>query len=306
MKTKSLKRKKRLGKGEITLLVMTIPSILFIAAFAYLPMVGWIYSFFDYRIGYDLFMCKFVGLDNFKYAFADTYLIKVIINTLVISGISLLGLPIACTIAILLSEVKFKKFTKSVQTAITLPNFISWIIIYSIVYALLSNEGMINSVLINLGIIDSGINILSNVKIAWFFQGALYIWKVAGYNSIIFFASIASIDSELYDAANVDGAGRWSRIRFIIVPSLLPTLLILLLIQIGFILSNGFDQFYVFMNPIVQTQIEVLDYYVYRIGMLENDIPVSTAVSMTKTFISVIMIFSVNKLAKKLTGNSVI
>ena len=297
-------RKSKITRGQVTLLMMTIPSIVFIALFAYLPMSGWIYSFFDYRIGYNLFQCDFVGLDNFIYAFGDPYVLKVIWNTLAISFMGILNIPVACAIAILLSEVRGKWFKKSVQTAITLPNFISWVIIYSIGYAIFSTDGLLNSMIGNLFGYDTTFSLLSNAKTSQIFMAGLYIWKSAGYSSIIFFAAITSIDSELYDAADVDGAGRWSKIKYITLPSLIPTLLTLAIIQIGFLLNSGFDQYYVFMNPIVQKNIEVLDYYVYRLGMLENDIPVSTAVSMCKTFVSIILVFSVNKLAKKTTGQS--
>ena len=134
----------------------------------------------------------------------------------------------------------------------------------------------------------------------------LNIWKTVGYSSIIFFASITGIDPELYDAAKVDGAGRWRQITAITIPSLLPTLMVLAVIQVGFVLNNGFEQFYCFINPMVRDQIEVIDYYVYRLGMLQNDVPVSTAVSMCKTLVSVILVFGVNRIAKKINGQSVI
>jgi putative aldouronate transport system permease protein len=153
---------------------------------------------------------------------------------------------------------------------------------------------------------DISKSLLSNPATSKIFMAGLNIWKSAGYSSIIVFAAITSIDTELYDAAAVDGCGRWQKIKFITVPSLMPTLLVVTIIQVGFMLSSGLDQYYVFMNPLVQSKIEVLDYYVYRIGMLENDIPVSTAVSMSKTFISVFMVFSINRLAKKFTGQSII
>lgn len=294
----------QLGRGQLTLLCMTIPPILFITLFSYLPMTGWIYSFFDYRIGYKLNMVEFVGLANFRYAFSDPTLVRVIVNTLVISLLGLLGLPLSCAIAILLSELSARKFVRIVQTAVTLPYFMSWVIIYAMVFAFFSNDGLVNSVLAGLGL--GPVNVLANEKYAWFIQAAFAIWKTAGYNSIIFFASITGIDSEQFEAARIDGAGRWAKIRYITIPSLMPTLMTLLLIQVGYMLSNGFDQYYVFMNPIVQKRIEVLDYYVYRIGMLSNDIPASTAISMVKTFFSVFLIFSVNKAARRLTGNAVI
>ena len=300
-------RKTHLTKGKITLLCMTIPSVLFILVFSYFPISGWIYSFFDYRIGYKLSKCEFVGLDNFIYAFGDPYIITVILNTLIISILGLLGLPLAGMIAILLSEVRGKKFKKTVQTAITIPNFISWIIIYSIMFSLFSNDGLLTTLVRGLsGNRDSAVTLLTNPGTAKLFMVLTNIWKTVGYNSIIFFAAVTGIDSQLYDAAAVDGAGRWQKILHITIPGILPTFITLLIISVGAILNNGFEQYYVFVNPMIQKNIEVLDYYVYRIGMLNNDIPASTAVSMIKTFISVVLVFSVNKLSKKTLGQSIL
>ena len=306
-KGQSLHEKAHMTKGKLTLLCMTIPSILFILVFSYFPISGWIYSFFDYRIGYKLSKCEFVGLDNFIYAFGDPYIITVILNTLIISVLGLLGLPLAGMIAILLSEVRGKKFNKTVQTAITIPNFISWIIIYSIMFSLFSNDGLLTTLFRGLsGNRDSTVTLLTNPGSAKLFMVMTNIWKTVGYNSIIFFAAVTGIDSQLYDAAAVDGAGRWQKIVHITIPGILPTFITLLIISVGAILNNGFEQYYVFVNPMIQKNIEVLDYYVYRIGMLNNDIPASTAVSMIKTFISVILVFSVNKLSKRALGQSIL
>jgi putative aldouronate transport system permease protein len=210
-------------------------------------------------------------------------------------------------IAILLSEVRGKKFKKTVQTAITIPNFISWIIIYSIMFSLFSNDGLLTTLVRGMsGNRDSTVTLLTNPGTAKLFMVLTNIWKTVGYNSIIFFAAVTGIDSQLYDAAAVDGAGRWQKILHITIPGILPTFITLLIISVGAILNNGFEQYYVFVNPMIQKNIEVLDYYVYRIGMLNNDIPASTAVSMIKTFISVVLVFGVNKLSKKTLGQSIL
>ena len=296
----------KMSRGKKTLLFMTIPSILFVLVFSYLPIFGWVYTFFDYRIGYKLANCRFVGLDNLIYAFSDPYILTVIFNTLIISVLGLLGLPLAGIIAILLSEVRGKKFKKVVQTVITVPNFISWVIIYSIMFSLFSNDGLLTTVFRQMtGNLDSTTTLLTNPGTAKLFMVMTNIWKTVGYNSIIFFAAITGIDSQLYDAASVDGAGRWQKIWNITVPGLLPTFITLLIISVGGILNNGFEQYYVFVNPMIQRNIEVIDYYVYRIGMLQNDITVSTAVSMVKSFISVVLVFGVNRMSKKLMGQSI-
>ncbi len=187
-----------------------------------------------------------------------------------------------------------------------MPNFISWIIIYSIMFSLFSNDGMLTVVFRQMtGNMDSTTTLLTNLGTAKLFMVMTNIWKTVGYNSIIFFAAITGIDSQLYDAASVDGAGRWQKIWHITIPGLLPTFITLLIISVGGILNNGFEQYYVFVNPMIQRNIEVVDYYVYRIGMLQNDITVSTAVSMVKSFISVVLVFGVNRLSKTLLGQSI-
>ncbi len=192
-------RKTHLTKGKITLLCMTIPSVLFILVFSYFPISGWIYSFFDYRIGYKLSKCEFVGLDNFIYAFGDPYIITVTLNTLIISILGLLGLPLAGMIAILLSEVRGKKFKKTVQTAITIPNFISWIIIYSIMFSLFSNDGLLTTLVRGLsGNRDSTVTLLTNPETAKLFMVLTNIWKTVGYNSIIFFGSGTLAEDSAY------------------------------------------------------------------------------------------------------------
>lgn len=297
----------RLKKDNIVLLIMALIPMCILIVFAYGPMWGWIYAFFDYRIGMPLSECDFVGIKYFLIAIKDPDLYRVLINTLAISFLALLTIPLSATFAILLSELRFVKYGKFVQTVTTLPYFMSWIIVFSICFVFFSpGSGVINTTLINAGIIKSPISPLENPDTVWAFQTVIRIWKELGYNSIIFFASITSIDAELYDAAKVDGAGRWNLIRHITIPGLAPTVLVLLLINVGFILSNGFDQFYVFYNGMVAPKIEVLDYYVYKLGMANGDIPYATAVSVAKTFISVILVFTTNKISKKISGQSVL
>lgn len=290
-----------------TLLLMTIPSFFMIMLFSFGPIFGWIYAFFDYRIGMKLSQAEFRGLYFFQIAFSDPDLLRVLINTLAISLLGLLSLPLACAFAVFLTEMRNKAYKKFIQTASTLPYFISWVIVFSLAFAMFAPEsGLLNQLLLAAGIIDSPLDLLANTRMAWFVQAGLAIWKGLGYSAIIFFAAITSISKDLYEAADVDGAGRFKKIWHITIPGLIPTIITLLLLSIGSILSNGFDQFYVFMNPMVQTKIEVLDYYVYRIGLGQNDVPVATAFSISKTFVSVILLFGANWLSKRAMGQSIL
>jgi putative aldouronate transport system permease protein len=293
--------------AKMTLLLMTVPSFLVVLVFSYGPLFGWIYAFFDYRIGMKLSQAEFRGFYFFKIAFSDPDLFRVLLNTLVISFCSLLSLPLACAFAIFLTEMKGKFYKKFIQIASILPFFISWVIVFSLAFSMFAPEsGLVNRVLLGLGWIDSPFDPIANNRIAWFFQAGLVIWKGLGYSAIIFFATIASISKELYEAAEMDGAGRFMRIWHITIPGLVPTITTLLLISIGAILSNGFEQYYVFMNAMVRSKIEVLDYYVYRIGLAQNDVPVATAFGISKTIVSVVLLFSANLLSKKVRDQSIL
>lgn len=293
------------NKDRITLFFMSFPAMVLLVIFTYGPVYGWVYAFYNYHIGMLLQNCKFVGLDNFKAAFTDITLPSVLVNTLALSLLSLLSLPISAIFAILLSELRFKRYGRLLQTVTTLPNFMSWIIVFSIFSMFFSHDdGVVNIILTNAHIIKTPLDPLGNVDFAWFFQTIIKMWKELGYGSIIFFAAIAGIDQELYDAAEVDGAGRFRKILHITVPGLVPTFAMLLLLSIGSLLSNSFDQIYVFMNGLVMPKLNVLDYYVFKIGLQNDDIPFATAVSISKTFISVALVFGANYLTKKIRGQS--
>jgi putative aldouronate transport system permease protein len=284
---------------------MTLVPFCSLLVFAYGPIWGWVYAFYNYRIGVPLKDCTFVGFHYFKIAFMEPDLYRVLRNTLAMSSLSLTIIPVAAAFAIMLSEIRYAKYKKFLQTASTLPNFMSWVIIFSIFFVFLApGNGIINIVLSNLGL--SGIQPLGDVDVTWYFQTAIRFWKELGYTSIIFFATIASIDPEQYDAARVDGAGRLGTIWYITVPGIMPTVIVMLLISIGFLLSNGFEQYYVFYNGLVSPNLEVLDYYVYRVGLANKDIPFATALSVSKTFVSVFLVFFSNYVSKKIQGKSVI
>lgn len=297
---------KLLQSNKSTLLFMTIPGFLLVIFFSYIPLFGWIYSFFNYKPGIPLSQTPFVGLKYFKLAVSDPELLIVLRNTLVMSFLGILTSPLSVIFAILISETPGRRFKKFVQTTTTLPHFISWVLVYSIFFIFFSTEGMINTVLINLRIISDPTTLLINNDIAWFFQTGVVIWKGLGFGAIIYLAAITGIDPELYDAAAVDGAGRFRKIIHITVPGVTQTYVVLLLLSIGGMLSNGFEQYFVFYNPMVSDKLQVLDYYLYRIGIALNDYSFSTTLGMSKTIISIILLFTANFISKKIRGQSII
>lgn len=298
---------KKVKKPSVKLFLLALPFVIIVFIFNYIPLFGWIYAFFDYQPGIPLSQSPFVGLANFKMMFSSNGdLIRVLCNTLAMSFLSILCSPLSVILAILLNEIKCGPFKKIVQTTTTLPNFISWVIIFSLVFSLFSSDGLINQLLMSAHIIKQPTNILGNNNAVWFFQTALALWKGLGWSAIIYLAAITGIDSELYDAAKVDGAGRFQSIIHVTVPGLMPTYFVLLLLSISNVLSIGFDQCLLFYNSLVADKIEVIDYFVYRLGIVTGDYSYGTAVGIFKSVISITLLFSVNNLSKKIRGESII
>ena len=294
-------------KERIVLTLLALPFIVFVLAFSYVPLFGWILAFINYKPGLKIWDCDFSGLYYFKLIFQDWYkMASVLKNTLAMSFLGLICTPLPAVFAIFLSELPSVRFKKVVQTLTTIPNFISWVIIYALAYALFSTEGVLNQILLNAGIIEKAGNVLGNSNVVWGFQTALNVWKGLGWNAIIYFAAIAGIDSELYDAAGVDGAGRFQKILHITVPVISSTFFVLLLLQVSNLLALGIDQYLAFYNSMVADKILVLDLYVYRLGLITQDYSYATAVGIFKSLISIILLFSVNGLSKKLRGESLV
>ena len=282
----------RILSKRFDLLLMGLPCILLVIVFSYVPLFGWIYGFFDYKPGMSLLQSEFVGLKFLLEAFSDTTLLTVLRNTLVLGMLTLVTSVIPPIFAMFLNELHGRRTKRIIQTVTTFPQFISWILVFSLFFIFFSvNDGYVNKVLLSLGLIKQPLNLLAAENAVWSLQTLISIWKNMGFAAIIYLASIAGIDPELYDAADADGAGRFRKMLHITVPELLPTFFTLLLLGIGNILSNGFDQYYLFYNNLVSDKILVLDVYLYQVGLGMNLYSLSTALGMTKTIISVILLF---------------
>ncbi len=296
-------------RGGKILFLMSVPFLLATFFFNYVPMFGWLYSFVNYKAGFSLFSSKWVGLRYFAMPFSNFVLrdefLRVMRNTLITSGYHLLGAPLPMFFAIFLSEIRFMRYRKAVQILTTVPNFVSWVIVYSVVHSLLSLDGFVNNFLENLGLIRDPINFMATNKAVWITQWGYGTWKGLGWASIMYMSAIAGIDQELYEAAAIDGADRFQKMWHITVPGLLGTFFVLLMMDIGRILSNGMDQYYVFENAINHDKIEVLDLFVYNQGISGNNISYATAVGMFKSIVSLMLLFSANSLSKLIRGESI-
>ncbi|MCL2819873.1 MAG: ABC transporter permease subunit [Oscillospiraceae bacterium] len=293
------------------LFLMILPFLVLVVLFAYLPLAGWRYAFFDYTPGHPLTWDNFVGFKWFQFLFNNpaqrAQIVRVLTNTFALSGIGLATSWLPMVFAIFLSELRSTKFKRTVQTLTTIPNYISWVLVYGIAFAIFSTEGFFNWFLVNTGIVEHGTNHLLSGSNMWLKMWAWGTWKGLGWGAIIYIASISSIDQQLYEAAMVDGAGRFKRMWHITVPGLLPTFFVLLLLGISNVLSNGLDQYLVFENHANRSTIEVLDLYIYNLGLTGNgNIPLSTLIGMLKSAISVILLFSANRLSKFVRGETIV
>ncbi|MBB6691323.1 sugar ABC transporter permease [Cohnella xylanilytica] len=296
--------------NKYKLFLMAFPFLVVTFLFFYLPIYGWIYAFYDYFPGIPLSKTPFVGFKWFRTIASNPIqteeVLRVMKNTLAMSGLGIATSFFPVVFAILLTEVRTGWFRKIVQTLTTIPNFISWILVYSIAFTLLSvDNGLVNTLLVKLGIVDQGINFLASNSNVWGPMILWYWWKSLGWTAIIYLAAIAGIDQELYEAAEVDGASRFRKIWHITVPSLVPTFFVLLLLAIGNLVNNGIEQYFAFQNAMNKDTIEVLDLYVYNIAF-SNNFPFATVVSMLKSIISVFLLFLANGLSKWVRGESIL
>ncbi|WP_080840872.1 ABC transporter permease [Cohnella massiliensis] len=293
------------------LFLFALPFLFLVFIFSYLPLYGWIYAFYNYRPGFALSDTPFVGLQWFRSIFSNPTqtqeVMRVMRNTMVMSllGIATSILPVL--FAVFLSEIKSQWYKKTVQVLTTLPNFISWVLVYAIAFMMFNvDNGLINKIMIGLGFQEQGVNYLATNNHTWLSMIAWATWKGLGWGAIMYIAAITSIDQELYDAAKVDGAGRFRMIWHITVPGIMPTYFVLLLLSIANFINNGLEQYFVFQNPMNKSHIEVLDLYVYNIGMLGTNFSFATAVSMLKSLVSIALLFIANRMSKIVRGESII
>lgn len=295
---------------KFRLFLMLMPFLALVGVFAYMPLWGWRYAFFDYKVGDSISMENFVGFKWFTELFKNPAtvrdIVRVLKNTLAMSGLGIATSWLPMAFAIFLSEIKNVRFRRFVQTFTTVPNFISWVLVYAIAFCIFSTDGFVSSIMVNLGVWDQGVNMLMSGDYVWIKMLGWGLWKGIGWSAIIYIAAISGIDQQLYEAATVDGAGRFQRMWHITVPGLIPTFCVLLLMSIANILSNGMDQYLVFENATNQNAIMVLDLYVYKLGIGKGAIPLSTVIGMVKSIVSVTLLFAANGVSKMIRGESIV
>ena len=297
-------------ESKFKLFLMFLPFAALCFVFSYLPLYGWRYAFFDYQAGGTLSSENFVGFQWFTMLFQNeatrSDIVRVLRNTLVMSGLGIATSWLPMAFAIFLSEIKSQRMKRFVQTFATIPNFISWVLVYAIALAIFSSDGFISSLMVNSGIWEAGENMLMDNTGHWFKMLAWGTWKGIGWSAIIYIAGIAGIDQQLYEAATVDGAGRFQKMWHITLPGLIPTYMVMLLMAVAGCLSNGMDQYLVFDNANNTNVNMVLDLYVYKLGIVNGAIPLSTMIGMVKSVVSVVLLFMANTISKLVRGESIV
>lgn len=284
------------------LYVISLPGIFFFIIFKYLPLFGSVIAFQNYNIFKGITGSPWVGLEHFKRMFAYTEFLIILKNTLIIGVYDLVfAFPVPIILALLLNEIRISAYKRIVQTVVYMPHFLSWVIVGGILVGLLSpTTGFVNHIISSLGF--QPIYFLGdNDYIRTILIGS-GIWKDSGWGTIIYLAAIAGINPELYEAAVIDGAGRLRQTFSITVPTILPTIMILLLLHIGNFLDFGFERVFVFLNSLNNQNGEIIDTYVYRAGLVDRQYSYTTAIGLFKSVVGLLLIVIGNTLSKKTTG----
>lgn len=294
-------------KEQKVLYGMSLPFIVIVFIFSYLPVWGWLMAFQNYKPGKGIFEQKWVGLDHFAALFADDKFYLVLRNTLAMSFMGLIvGFTIPILFAVLLNELRGSVFKRTVQTISYLPHFVSWVVVAGIVTKMLSTDGgAVNQLLMWLGLIDQPIQFMAQGNLFWYIVTGSDIWKEMGWSAIIYLAAISGIDQEQFEAAKVDGASRIRQIWHITLPSIAPTIAILMIMSIGHLISIGFEKQFLLGNPLVVDYSQVLDLYALNYGLGMGRFSFGTAIGMFNSIVSIILLLLANGAFKKFTKQSI-
>ena len=296
-----LKLKKDWSKYK-TLYFLFVPVLVYNIIFQYGPMFGLIIAFQNYKPRLGFFKSPFVGLEHFKNFISDYYFKRVLTNTIRISVTNLIfSFPCPILLAIFISELRSKKYSKVVQTITYIPHFISVVVVTSILMDLTGRNGAITTFLSHFGF--TPVTMLNEPKYFLPLYIISNIWQNIGWNSIVYLAALLAIDAQLYEAARIDGAGKLRQLWSITLPCLLPTIIVMLILQIGKMFNVGYEKIILMYNPMTYEVADVINSYVYREGLLNLNYSYAAAVGMFNSIVSLILVWSTNKLSNKLTGS---
>ncbi|MFE6076631.1 ABC transporter permease [Paenibacillus sp. NPDC057886] len=301
---KSKFKHKLLSQWELQAMVW--PSIILMIVFSFVPMFGLIIAFQDYSPLSGFADSEFVGLDNFKAFLGDKDFYNVLTNTLGISLMKLLiGFPLEIVLAILINQIRLGLFKKFTQTISYLPHFLSWVILGGMITSWLGSTGLVNSFLLSTHLISEPLSFLSNANAYWWIATLSDIWKEVGWGTILYLAAIMGIDPSLYEAAKVDGAKILKRIWYVTLPGIKNIIVLMFVLRIGSVLGANLDQTLVLQNSSNMLRSEVIDSYVYHLGLAQGDFSFATAVGIFSSVVSVTLLLIANFLTKKLSDSSI-
>ncbi len=298
------KKAKKVLERDWQLLLLCLLPLLYFVIFHYIPMYGVQIAFKDFRAVDGIWGSEWVGLKHFKRFFSSSQFWPLIKNTLGLSFLQiLLGFPIPIILAIMLNQTKNKKFRKFVQSVAYCPHFISIVVLTGMLYIFLSpRNGIINNVIQLFG--EEPIFFLGDAKYFKMTFVISGIWQNAGWSAIIYIAALAGISPDLYEAAQVDGASKWQRIRHIDIPGILPTVVMMLILEMGKVMSLGFQKAYLMQNAQNLAASEIISTYIYKVGMIDAQYSYSAAINLFNNLVNIILLVTVNHISKKLTDNS--
>ncbi len=293
--------------GQWQLLLMSVPMLLYVLLFNYGPMWGWITAFQDYKPKLGIGGSKWVGLGNFRWLFGRADFINSIRNTLAMSVINLvMGTVSSILLAILLNEVRNRGFKRTVQTVTYLPHFLSMVIVVGMAQNIFSSNGAVNALLMKLGLIREPVFWLGEGRYFWWLVGVINVWKEVGWNTIIYISAMTAIDPCLYEAASIDGAGRFNRILHVTLPGIKSTFVILLIMNIGHLMEAGFEIQYLLGSSVVMDWSQTIDVFVLKYGISKQQYGVATAAGMFKSIVAIILLVVANTVAKRLDEDTLL
>lgn len=286
--------------------LMVLPALLLIFIFSYIPMYGVLMAFQDYSIFKGFLASEWVGFKHFEMFFTSPEFFTVLRNTIIIALLKFgIGFPAPILLALMLNEVRHMMFKRVIQTVSYLPHFMSWVIVAGLIMSMLSTDnGSVNILLDKMNLVNEPINFLSIPNLFWSILVSTGVWKEIGFGSIVYLAAIASIDPSMYEAASMDGASKFKQIFLITVPSIMPVVIIFMILAIGNLLNAGFEDILLLaVNPLLRDVSDVIDTYVYRVGIQSSRYSYATAVGLFKALISVGLLTIANYVARR-GGNS--
>ena len=292
--------------NQRALFLMLLPCVVLVAIFYYGPMYGWLMAFVNYKPKLGVFGSQYVGLKYFKQFFGDPAIGKILRNTVAMSAMNIAAhsvLPLL--LALMINEVGNKLFKRTVQTLTYLPHFISFVVVSNIFLELMGTEGPLNQALLSTNIVEAAIKFWQEPSLFWLLVTFIRAWKEVGWDAILYLSALAAIDEAQYEAASIDGCGRFRRIWYITIPNLLPTVVTLWVLNMSGIFAASFDASYMLGNAITSDVAEVIETYVYSIGLANgSQYSYSTAINLLQTCIGFVMVWLTNKLAQKTTDYS--